>query len=71
MVTLLRIDKGLHARSCVVSMQDLVWYPSKMPSIIRRIRLEDYGGNLPRISWVNPDNYTQDLPNPAINFYLG
>ena len=52
-------------------MQDLVWYPSKIPSINRRIRLEDYSGNLPRISWVNPDNYTQDLSNPAINFYLG
>ena len=52
-------------------VQDLVWYPSKMPRIYMLIRWEDYGGDLPRISWVTPDNYTQDLSNPAINFYLG
>ena len=52
-------------------MQDLVWYPSKMPMIYMLIRLQDYGGDLPRIWWVTPDYYTQDLSNPAINFYLG
>ena len=64
MLTLPRIEER-------VAMQDLVWYPSKMPMIYMLIRLQDYGGDLPRIWWVTPDYYTQDLSNPAINFYLG